>query len=227
MIKSIVAAVQKSKAWASSAILITYDEGGGFFDHIAPPQLDAFGPGIRVPMTIVSPLAKPGYVDTTYSEHSSVLKLIETVFGLPTLASMNHQFDTSTPRAPTMRPTARRSRPATAIHAQRPEPSASPFRWSDPRSPEHSAARRGGTAQRGARPSAGRGLSSEGRAAPARLGVVRRPLASQAASASPIGVDGGPSTNGQISSAMARQSAVAVSSPSRANSPRLIRCRIT
>jgi phospholipase C len=98
MIKSIVTAVQKSKAWASTAILITWDEEGGFFDHIAPPQLDAFGPGLRVPMIVVSPLAKPGHVDTTFSEHSSVLKFIEKVFGLPTLASTNHQFDTSTPR---------------------------------------------------------------------------------------------------------------------------------
>ena len=48
-------------------------------------------------MIIVSPYAKPGYVDTTLSEHSSVLKFIETVFGLPTLASINHQFDSGTP----------------------------------------------------------------------------------------------------------------------------------
>jgi phospholipase C len=98
MIKSIVTAVQASKAWASTAILITYDEGGGFFDHVPPNQLDAFGPGIRVPMTIVSPYAKPGFVDTSFSDHSSVLKFIETVFGLPTLASINHKFDKSTPK---------------------------------------------------------------------------------------------------------------------------------
>jgi phospholipase C len=97
MIESIVQAVQQSGAWSSTAILITYDEAGGFFDHVAPQQLDAYGPGIRVPMIIVSPYAKPGYVDTTFSDHSSVLKFIETVFGLPTLASINHQFDTSTP----------------------------------------------------------------------------------------------------------------------------------
>jgi phospholipase C len=48
-------------------------------------------------MLIVSPYAKPGHVDTTPSDHSSVLKFIEAVYGLPTLASMNHQFDTSTP----------------------------------------------------------------------------------------------------------------------------------
>jgi phospholipase C len=97
MIESIVQAVQASAAWSSTAILITYDEAGGFFDHIAPQQLDAYGPGIRVPMIIVSPYAKPGYVDTTFSDHSSVLKFIEKVFGMPTLASINQEFDTSTP----------------------------------------------------------------------------------------------------------------------------------
>jgi len=48
-------------------------------------------------MLVISPLAKTGYVDTTYSDHGSVLKFIEQVFGLPTLASINHDFDTSTP----------------------------------------------------------------------------------------------------------------------------------
>jgi phospholipase C len=97
MIESIITAVRQSAAWASTAVLLTYDEAGGFFDHIAPPQLDAYGPGIRIPMLIVSPYAKAGYVDTTVSDHSSVLKFIESTFGLPTLASINHQFDTSTP----------------------------------------------------------------------------------------------------------------------------------
>ena len=97
MIESIITAVQKSKAWSSTAILVTYDEAGGFFDHVAPRQLDAYGPGIRVPMLIVSPYAKPGHVDTSFSDHSSVLKFIEHVFGLPTQASVNHQFDSSTP----------------------------------------------------------------------------------------------------------------------------------
>ena len=98
MIKSIITAVQASKAWASTAILVTYDEAGGFFDHKPPKQFDAYGPGIRVPMIIVSPFARKGFVDTAYSEHSSVLKFIEAVFGLPTLASINHMFDKSTPK---------------------------------------------------------------------------------------------------------------------------------
>jgi phospholipase C len=73
MIKSIITTVQASKAWASTAILI-YDEAGGFFDHIPPKQLDAYGPGIRVPMTIVPPFAKPRFVDTAYSALVSCYK---------------------------------------------------------------------------------------------------------------------------------------------------------
>ncbi len=95
--QQIIQAVQASPAWASSAILLTWDEGGGFFDHIAPQQLDGYGPGVRVPMLIVSPFAKKGYVDTVFQDHGSFLKFIEAVYGLPTLASINHTFDKSTP----------------------------------------------------------------------------------------------------------------------------------
>lgn len=95
--QQIIEAVQASPAWANSAILLTYDEGGGFFDHVAPQQLDAYGPGVRVPMLVISPFARQGYVDTVFQDHTSQLKFIEAVFGLPTLASINHSFDTSTP----------------------------------------------------------------------------------------------------------------------------------
>ena len=95
--QQIIQAVQASAAWASSAILLTWDEGGGFFEHIAPQQLDAYGPGVRVPMLVISPFAKKGYVDTVFQDHGSFLKFIEAVYGLPTLASINHTFDTSTP----------------------------------------------------------------------------------------------------------------------------------
>jgi phospholipase C len=96
--KSVIEAVQASPAWASTVILLTWDEGGGFFDHVAPQQqLDAYGPGVRIPMIVISPFAKPGYVDTTFQDHGSQLKFVEAVFGLPTLASINHTFDTSTP----------------------------------------------------------------------------------------------------------------------------------
>jgi phospholipase C len=83
---------------AGEVVLIhTYDEGGGFFDHRKPKEIDAFGSGIRVPMIVTSPLAKVGTVDTTYSDHASVLKFIEAVYGLPTLASLNSTFNKSTP----------------------------------------------------------------------------------------------------------------------------------
>lgn len=93
----VINALIQSSSWTSSALFLTYDEGGGFFDHIAPPQVDAYGLGMRVPMLVVSPYAKRGYVSGQLYEHSSVLKYLERRFGLPTLASANHQFDTSTP----------------------------------------------------------------------------------------------------------------------------------
>lgn len=95
--KAAIEAVKAGPLWDSTVILLTWDEGGGFFDHRAPKVIDHFGSGIRVPLFVVSPLARKGFVDTAYSDHVSVLKFIEHVFGLPTLASINHTFDTSTP----------------------------------------------------------------------------------------------------------------------------------
>jgi phospholipase C len=98
--QELVTALMASPLWSSSAYIITYDEHGGYFDHVAPPVLDAYGPGIRVPTWVISPWAKPGHLEPTLYEHGSILKFIETVFGLPTLASINHHFDTSTPGGP-------------------------------------------------------------------------------------------------------------------------------
>jgi phospholipase C len=95
--RELIGALQQSSAWASSAYLLTYDESGGFFDHVAPPQLDAYGLGPRVPTWVISPFARPGHLEPTLYEHSSTLKLIEAAFGLPTLASINHTFDARTP----------------------------------------------------------------------------------------------------------------------------------
>lgn len=97
MMESIFTAVREGPQWDSTVVLHTYDEGGGFFDHRPPKEVDAFGSGIRVPMIVISPLAKKDHVDLTYSDHASVLKFIEHVFGLPTLASLNHEFDKRTP----------------------------------------------------------------------------------------------------------------------------------
>jgi len=95
--QDLITALQRSSAWSSSAYILTYDESGGYFEHVPSPQLDAYGLGIRVPTWIISPYAKPRHLEGTLYEHTSILKFIETVFGLPTLASVNHAFDASTP----------------------------------------------------------------------------------------------------------------------------------
>lgn len=92
-----VAALRDSSAWDSSAYLITYDEHGGFFDHVPPPTVDAFGLGMRVPTWVISPWAKPGHIEGTTYDFGSILKFIERTFGLPTLASVNRRFDLATP----------------------------------------------------------------------------------------------------------------------------------
>jgi len=95
--EELITALMDSSVWESSAYILTYDEAGGYFEHVAPPQLDAFGLGIRVPTWVISPWAKPSHLEPTLYEHTSVLKFIEAVFGLPTLASVNHRFDAATP----------------------------------------------------------------------------------------------------------------------------------
>jgi phospholipase C len=98
--KALITALRRSSAWESSAYFITYDEHGGYFDHVAPPVLDAFGSGIRVPTWVISPHAKRSHLEPTLYDHVSTLKFIEKVFDLPTLASVNHEFDHSTPGGP-------------------------------------------------------------------------------------------------------------------------------
>jgi hypothetical protein len=84
-VESIVGAIQASPYWGSTAILITWDDYGGWYDHVVPPQVDKYGDGLRVPLLMVSPFAKQGYIDHAFSDHSSILKFIERVFGLPPL----------------------------------------------------------------------------------------------------------------------------------------------
>jgi phospholipase C len=95
--QELVTALRESSAWASSAYLITYDEHGGYFDHVPPPQIDAFGMGIRVPTWVISPWAKPAHIEPKVYDATSILKFIERVFHLPSLASVNHLFDERTP----------------------------------------------------------------------------------------------------------------------------------
>ena len=98
--EDLVTALRESSVWERSAYIITYDEHGGYFDHVPPPHIDAFGLGIRVPTWVISPFAKPSHIEGTVYDHVSTLKLLEHVFDLPTLASVNHLFDVSTPTGP-------------------------------------------------------------------------------------------------------------------------------
>jgi acid phosphatase len=84
-VADIVQAVKDSSAWADAAIIITYDEHGGRWDHVSPPALDRWGLGTRVPAIIISPFAKTGFVDHTQYETISILRTIEDAFGLQPL----------------------------------------------------------------------------------------------------------------------------------------------
>lgn len=86
-VADIVRAVQSSPAWADTVIIITYDEHGGRWDHVPPPAGDRWGPGSRVPLIVVAPFAKRGYVDHTQYDTTSILNLIETRWGLRPLGS--------------------------------------------------------------------------------------------------------------------------------------------
>lgn len=99
--QQLITALRASPLWSHSAFLLTYDEHGGFFEHTAPPQIDAYGLGMRVPLLVVSPHARKGpIVSARPADHTSTLKLIERLHNLPTLASRNHTFDTRTPAGP-------------------------------------------------------------------------------------------------------------------------------
>jgi phospholipase C len=80
-VASIVNAIGESSYWKSSAIIVVWDDWGGWYDNAKPPQLDYRGLGFRVPCLIISPYAKTGYVDNTQYEFASVLKFIEEVYG--------------------------------------------------------------------------------------------------------------------------------------------------
>jgi phospholipase C len=86
-VHSVIAQVQAHpKLWSHTAILVTTDEGGGHFDTGYIQTMDFFGDGPRIPMLVVSPYAKPGYVDHVYNDHASISKFIEYNWDLPRLS---------------------------------------------------------------------------------------------------------------------------------------------
>lgn len=83
----LIEAIRTSPLWKDTAIVVTYDENGGFWDHAAPPKADRWGPGTRIPAIVISPYAKRGFVDHTPYDTTSILKLIETRYGLKPLGT--------------------------------------------------------------------------------------------------------------------------------------------
>ena len=91
-------AIMQSPAWSNTVIFVTWDDFGGFYDHVPPPTVDQFGLGPRVPLLVISPWAKPGLISHTQYEFSSFLAFAESVLQLPSLgqrdATANNLMDT-------------------------------------------------------------------------------------------------------------------------------------
>ncbi len=111
-VRSLLTALMRSEYWESSALMWTYDDWGGWYDHVAPPQVDRFGYGFRAPALLVSPYARRGHVDSTQLDFTSMLKFIEENWGLEPLAKRDAEANNITtafdfdqrPRAPVMLP---------------------------------------------------------------------------------------------------------------------------
>ncbi len=88
---SVVDAIGESPFWKSTAIFVMWDDWGGWFDPVKPVYEDYDGLGFRVPLLMISPYAKRGYVTHVQYETSSVLRYIEDTFGLPQLAASDER----------------------------------------------------------------------------------------------------------------------------------------
>ncbi len=84
-VASVVNAIGEGPDWHDTAIIVVWDDWGGLFDHVKPPQLDYQGLGFRVPMLVISPYARKDYVSHTQYEFGSILKFVENTFHLGSL----------------------------------------------------------------------------------------------------------------------------------------------
>jgi phospholipase C len=85
-VKKVVDEVQSNKElWATTAIFVTVDEGGGYYDSGYVQALDFFGDGTRIPLIVVSPFTKPGHISHSYTDHVSIIKFVEYNWSLPTI----------------------------------------------------------------------------------------------------------------------------------------------
>ncbi|MEE4704290.1 acid phosphatase [Pseudomonas alliivorans] len=92
-IDRVVKVLRNSPQWDNMVIVITMDENGGWWDHVAPPKGDRFGPGTRIPALVISPFARKGTVDHTIYDTASILRLITRIHGLETLDGLKRRDD--------------------------------------------------------------------------------------------------------------------------------------
>ena len=85
-IKSLVQSLMQSAYWDTSAFIWTYDDWGGWYDHVPPPKVDAYGYGFRVPALLISPYAKRGHIESATLDYTSILRFIEDNWNLEPLA---------------------------------------------------------------------------------------------------------------------------------------------
>jgi phospholipase C len=93
-VRRLINSLMRSPFWGSSAFMWTYDDWGGWYDHVRPPRVDAYGYGFRAPAILVSPYARKGYVDSTTLDFTSMLKFIEQNWSLKPLASRDRSAKT-------------------------------------------------------------------------------------------------------------------------------------
>jgi phospholipase C len=88
LVQGLVARLKSNpKLWAHTAVLVTFDEGGGYYDSGYVQAIDFFGDGTRIPLVAISPYARRGHVDHTYYDHASILKFVEYNWGLAPLTN--------------------------------------------------------------------------------------------------------------------------------------------
>jgi phospholipase C len=92
-VASVVNAIGESKYWNTTAIFVTWDDWGGWYDPVVPPERNSYELGFRVPLIVISPYAKQGYISETQHEFGSILKFTEEAFGLPSLGTTDSIAD--------------------------------------------------------------------------------------------------------------------------------------
>jgi phospholipase C len=90
-VRSLIQALMRSAYWQAAAFMWTYDDWGGWYDHVPPPQVDAYGYGFRVPALLVSPYARRGHIESATADYTSILRFIADNWGLASLTERDAQ----------------------------------------------------------------------------------------------------------------------------------------